>query len=129
LRSQHAANIACAATHDWSIPDDPAFHFSDDGASGSTSRREALDALVAQIQSGEAPFARVYMRDRTRLLRNSDPRARFWFEHVMEMHGVRVIYATDAECSEERTERRAARGSRRLSVPTAPAPTSDGGAP
>lgn len=98
LREQHATNIKCAVEDGWIIPDDPAFVFGDDAASGLTLDRPGLGALLAPVRSGEAPFDRIYVRDATRFLRSPDPRWRFWFENEMRKLGVRIVYATDSAC-------------------------------
>lgn len=127
LRGQHAENVECAAAHGWSIPDDPAFRFSDDGESGASAHRPGLDALLARVRSGEASFDRVYMRDVTRPVRSSDPRWRYWFEYEMERFGVRILYATDEVGAESRDEKLVASKPPRLSALAPLASTSSGG--
>lgn len=99
LRSQHEANARRAAADGFSIPDDPAYRFGDDGVSGMAETRAQLESLMSVVTSGSALFRRLYMRDRTRWGRSTDPRFIYWFEYVMAEHGVQVCYTTDAEHS------------------------------
>ena len=93
--NQHAMNAQRATVDGWRIPDQPGFRFGDDAVSGEKTARAGLDALMALVQSGQAPFRRLYVRERGRLARAFDPRFIFWFEYTLKLHGIQVCYSAD----------------------------------
>lgn len=95
VEDQHVTNAQRAKADGWEIPDRPGFRFGDDNTKGSLTNRAGLNALLEVIESGEAPFSRVYVRHRDRLARATDPRFIFWFEYHCKMHGVQVCYSVD----------------------------------
>lgn len=94
VEDQHVTNAQRAKADGWEIPDRPGFRFGDDNTKGSLTSRQGLDALRELIESGEAPFTRLYVRDRDRLARATDPRYIFWFEYHCKTHGVQVCYSS-----------------------------------
>ena len=93
LQSQHVANEQRAAADGYLIPRSPDFRFEDDDTTGVSKRRKGFDRLLQIITSGEAKFDRVYIKDRTRLGRWSDPRFGFYLEVLCEEHGVKIVYS------------------------------------
>ena len=84
-----------AETDGWVIPDAPGFRFADDNVSGRKLDRPGINALLTVIQSGRAPFERLYIREVDRLARADDPRFTQWFEYECKRHGVEVCYVKD----------------------------------
>ncbi len=105
LAEQHSTNTTRATRDGAVVPS--AYQFGDDAISGKTTSREGLDEVLELIRSGSAPFKRIYIRDRDRLARASDPRFAMWFEYECKLHGVQVCYATDAHHLEFGDERSA----------------------
>lgn len=97
VASQHAMNAQRATSDGWHIPELPAFRFGDDAVSGEKTTRAGLDPLVAVVESGQAPFRRLYVRERGRLARAFDPRFIYWFEYVCKLNGIQVCYSVDQE--------------------------------
>jgi DNA invertase Pin-like site-specific DNA recombinase len=83
---------AVAATLGYEIPDE--LVFSDDGASGLAVARPALTRLLRVVESGQASFDRLFVRDHKRLGRWSDPRMYSLFRARFEGHGVTISYAS-----------------------------------
>ena len=77
-----------AAELGYSIPDEHVFV--DNGVSGATNTRPAFDRLKEVITSAGAPFDRLYIRDRSRLGRWSDPRMYDYHAVHFEQHGVEI---------------------------------------
>lgn len=97
LKSQHMVNEQRAAKDDYVIPRSLDFRFDDDDTTGVSKRRKGFDRLLQVITSGEAKFDRVYVKDRTRLGRWSDPRFGFYLEVLCEEHGVKIVYSENKE--------------------------------
>lgn len=95
VSNQHAANTERATADGWTLPDATGFRFGDDATSGETTSRDGFDALLALVTSGQAQFDRLYIRERGRLARASDPRFIFWVEYTMHQHGILVCYSQD----------------------------------
>lgn len=93
LQSQHLGNEQRAAVDGYLIPRSVDFRFEDDDTTGISKRRKGFDRLLQVITSGEAKFDRVYVKDRTRLGRWSDPRFGFYLEVLAEEHGVKIVYS------------------------------------
>ena len=49
------------------------------------------------MESGEAPFKRLYVRERGRLARAFDPRFIYWFEYACKLNGIQVCYSVDKQ--------------------------------
>lgn len=97
VTNQHQMNAQRATSDGWRIPDEAGYRFGDDAVSGETTTRAGLDALEALVKSGEAPFKRLYVRERGRLARAYDPRFIYWFEYTCKMHGIQVCYSVDKQ--------------------------------
>lgn len=95
LVSQHETNAHRAAGDGWRVPESVEFRFTDDGDSGLSVDRPGLNALLHVVTRGQAPFSRLYVRDRERLFRGDSLELLYWFEHVMRSHGVEVRYVAD----------------------------------
>jgi|GEM_PF-4382470 hypothetical protein len=93
VQDQHVTNAERALQDGFDIPLE--LRWGDDGVSGTTTKRSGLDALLALIQSGNAPFQRLYVRDRDRLARTADPRYTFYVEFLCKLQGVQLCYTTD----------------------------------
>lgn len=93
LQSQHLGNEQRAAADGYLIPRSVDFRFEDDDTTGVSKRRKGFDRLLQVITSGEGKFDRVYVKDRTRLGRWSDPRFGFYLEVLAEEHGVKIVYS------------------------------------
>lgn len=93
LKSQHLINAQKAREDGVLIPEGREFRFEDDETSGRATAREDLDRLVSLVTSGEAPFDRVYIKDKTREGRFADPRFHFYLQVQFEKHGVRIAYS------------------------------------
>lgn len=93
VADQHALNAARAQRDGYPVPDTREYRYGDDDTSGVTTSRKDWDRLVALIESGEAPFCRLYVKDRTRLGRWSDPRQHTYWEVHFERHGVQIVYS------------------------------------
>jgi hypothetical protein len=95
LECQHAQNLAAAARDGFerseSVPD----RWDDAGWSGRGTTRPGFGALLALVESGEADFSRVYVADRTRLVRSADPRAGYELVARFARHRVEVVFVTD----------------------------------
>ncbi|HEY0779095.1 MAG TPA: recombinase family protein, partial [Gemmatirosa sp.] len=61
LDSQHEGNASAAARDDYGVPSE--YQFGDDDTSGVTTTRGGLDRLMALVESGRAPFDRVYIKN------------------------------------------------------------------
>lgn len=97
LLSQHEINVRVAKADGVLIPDTRLFRYNDDDTSGTTHSRDGFDTLLRLIESGNAPFTVLYVKDHTRLGRWKDPRDRHALEKHLEQHGVRVRYSEDAK--------------------------------
>ena len=95
VEEQLQLNKARAASEGFVIPDDPEYQFVDDGVGGLTHQREGFGRLLAAVESGAAPFSRVYVRDRTRLGRWIEPRMGFYYEVLFESNGSPIRYSDD----------------------------------
>lgn len=95
IDEQYLINKQKAAGEGFIIPDDLRFRFSDDDTSGVTKSRRGFDRLKKIIEEGEAPFERVYVKDRTRLGRWDEPRMHFYYEMHFQENGVVVRYADE----------------------------------
>lgn len=91
IAQQHARNAACAERDGYRIL--PEHCFADHGESGLAASGPALDRLVALVTRGDAPFDRLYLRDRCRLSRSPDPRDHFAWEILFEHLGVEICYS------------------------------------
>lgn len=95
IDAQHLAAAHRAQKHAFRIPAGSAFHFEDDDTAGTTRRRKGFDRLLDLVTNGEAPFKRVYVKDKTRLGRWRDPRYHTYLEVLFEQHGVTICYGED----------------------------------
>ena len=93
VQDQHASNAERALQDGFDVPLE--LRWSDDGVSGTTTKRSGLSGLLTLIESGSASFTRLYVRDRDRLARTADPRYTFYLEFLCKAHGVQVCYTTD----------------------------------
>lgn len=93
IREQQRACKAAARREGFNAPEE--FRFIDDGWSGATTERPSFQSMVDLVESGEAPFGRVYVHDRSRLGRFSDPRQHFAIEMAFRSHGIEVRYADE----------------------------------
>lgn len=93
LKSQHVINEQRAARDGYVIPRSAEYRYEDDDTTGVSKRRPGFDRLLQAITSGDAPFDRVYIKDRTRLGRWNDPRYGFFLEVLCEEHGVKLVYS------------------------------------
>lgn len=93
VNDQHRTNTTRAAKDGYVML--PECLFSDDATSGLKVSRNGLNQLLELIQSGQAPFTRLYIRDRDRLARSLDPRFVSWFEYECKRFNVQVCYSTD----------------------------------
>lgn len=84
-----------AAEDGWILHNRPEFRYGDDAISGRVLKRPGIDALLAVVQSGRAPFRRLYIREIDRLARADDPRFASWFEYECKRHGVEVVYVKE----------------------------------
>lgn len=89
---QHDLLIARAADDGYVVPDEVLFRFEDDNTTGTTTSRRGLDRLVALVETGEAPFRRIYVKDMTRFGRFDDPRYHHYLEVHLEKFGVTICY-------------------------------------
>lgn len=92
VEDQHRANRQRAERDGWTIPQ--AYCYDDDNTRGHLTSRAGLDTLNKLIETGTAPFARVYVRHRDRLARVKDPRYIFYIEYGWQKHGVQVCYSS-----------------------------------
>lgn len=97
ILGQHLVNEQRARKDDYMIPATPEFRYEDDDTTGISKRRSGFDKLLEFIRSGEAKFDRVYVKDKTRLGRWSDPRYAFFLEVLFEEHGVRIVYSENEQ--------------------------------
>lgn len=95
IEAQYLGNQRKAHEHGFTIPTSPEFRFDDDDTVGITKSRAGFDRLVEVVTSGDAPFERVYIKDKTRLGRWDDPRYHSYLEVLFETHGVRIVYCDD----------------------------------
>ncbi len=93
VKDQHLSNAERALRDGFEIPLE--HRWSDDGVSGTTTKRSGLSGLLALIESGKAGFTRLYVRDRDRLARTADPRFAFYLEFLCKANGVQMCYTTD----------------------------------
>ena len=93
VRDQHDGNTGRARRDGFTIPDSPQYRFGDDDTSGTTKSRREWDRLVQLVQSGQAPFSRVYIKDKTRFGRWTDPRFQFYWPVLFEQYGVRILFS------------------------------------
>jgi hypothetical protein len=93
IDAQHLLNEQRARKDGYIVPDRPDFRFGDDATSGVTKSRGGLDTLIALVKSDDAPFTRVYVKDKTRLGRWNDPRYHFYLQVLFEEHGVRIVFS------------------------------------
>lgn len=97
LNAQFLANQQKAASEGYQIPASSDFRFEDDETVGTTKKRQGFDRLFRLVKSGRAPFKRLYVKDKTRLGRWSDPRYHTWLEMTFELHGVQIRYCDDPD--------------------------------
>jgi hypothetical protein len=95
IDAQYHANREQAAEEGFDIPDDPRFRFSDDDTTGVTKSRQGFDRLLKMITQGDAPFTRVYVKDRTRFGRWDDLRQHYYFEVLFKDCGVVLRYSNE----------------------------------
>ena len=92
IESQHSTNARAAEGDGYHIPEGPNFRFEDNHVSGASSDRNGLDSIIDMSLSDHTPFTRLYVRDVTRWGRWDDPRERYFFEKLLERHGVTIHY-------------------------------------
>lgn len=85
-----------AAQDSYVIPDSRDFRFAENNVSGQATNRREWERLVSIVESGHAPFDRVYIKARPRFGRWKDPREHIYWELRFAKQGVRIIY-----CNEE----------------------------
>lgn len=91
IAAQHDINRRVAARDGYVIPD--YLCFSDDDTSGATTSRKGLDRLIEIIESGNAPFEAVYVRNRKRLGRWDDPGMHDYLRIHFKRHGVQLRFS------------------------------------
>ncbi|TVP42863.1 MAG: recombinase family protein, partial [Gemmatimonadales bacterium] len=74
------------------VPDDPAFRFGDNDATGANDDRNGFQRLFRIVESGSAGFSCLYIKDRSRFGRFDDIREQFAHEYRLEEKGVRIRY-------------------------------------
>jgi Site-specific recombinases, DNA invertase Pin homologs len=96
IDEQYRENCQRAREHGYLIPNDPKFRFSDNDVSGVTANRGEFQRLIQVVESGDAPFERVYVKDKTRLGRFDDPRQHTYYEMHLKMNGAPLRYSDKA---------------------------------
>lgn len=97
IDDQMAGTRERAAKEGYVIPQSPDFQYGDDNTSGRLHDRAEFNRLIALVESGDAPFTRLYVKDRSRFGRWSDPRAHHYYEFLFEKHGVLIRYCNEPE--------------------------------
>jgi hypothetical protein len=97
VEAQYVINRQRAEKDGFLIPDDPMFRFTENHVRGQAQNRKEWERLVSTIESGDAPFERVYVKARPRTGRWKDPREHVHWEFWFEKHGVPLVY-----CNQER---------------------------
>jgi hypothetical protein len=77
VEAQYAINRQRAEKDGFMIPDDPMFRFTENHVRGQAINRKQWERLVKAVESGDAPFERVYVKARPRTGRWKDPREQF----------------------------------------------------
>lgn len=91
LATQHEINRRQAARDGYVLLDE--LCFGDDDTSGVSTSRRNFDRLKALIESGEAGFDALYVRNSKRFGRWSDPGMHDYLRIHFQKHGVRLLYA------------------------------------
>lgn len=97
IDSQYHANRDQAALEGYEIPNDPRFRYSDDDTSGVLRCRAGFNRLLQVLRDGDAPFDRVYAKDRSRFGRFDDPRQHHYYEVLFKEYGVLLRYSNDPD--------------------------------
>ncbi|HEY0015533.1 MAG TPA: recombinase family protein [Longimicrobium sp.] len=97
VEAQYAITRQRAAKDGFMIPDDPMFRFTENHVRGQSTNRKEWERLVKAVESGDAPFERVYVKARPRTGRWKDPREHVHWEFWFEKHGIPLVY-----CNQER---------------------------
>ncbi|HEX5438840.1 MAG TPA: recombinase family protein [Gemmatimonadaceae bacterium] len=95
INAQYEVNARAAERDGRRIPNNTRYRFSDNATSGAAVRRKGFDRLRALVESDQAPFKYVYVKDQTRLGRFDDPRYHFYLAVLFEQHGVKILYASE----------------------------------
>lgn len=91
VEDQHAVNIKAAERDGFHIP--PHLCFSDDDTSGVTTRRKGWDQVWNIVESGNAPFERLYAVKKDRIGRFKDPGRHDYIRIHFQEHGVELRYS------------------------------------
>jgi len=91
IEAQHAINRRAAARDGYWIPDQ--LCFDDDDTSGVTTSRKGFDRLVKLIESRQAPFKVLYVRNRKRLGRWDDAGMHDFWRIYFKRHEVELRYS------------------------------------
>lgn len=94
IETQHEINRRAAARDGYHIPD--YLLFDDDDTTGASISREGFDRMVAMIESGMAPFTRVYVRNKKRFGRWDDSGMHDYYRIHFEKHKVHLRYTEGA---------------------------------
>jgi hypothetical protein len=97
LEQQYAINLERANAEGYEIPDDAAFRFSDDATSGVLHKRDEFDRLKDLVDDGDHQFDRLYVKDRSRFGRWTDPRWHYYYELWFLERGVLIRYCDEDE--------------------------------
>jgi DNA invertase Pin-like site-specific DNA recombinase len=74
------------------VPDNPAYRFPDNDATGANADRNGFQRLLRIVESGSAGFSRLYVKDRSRFGRFDDIREQFAYEYMLKQKGVEIRY-------------------------------------
>lgn len=94
LATQFQICRTAAASNRVVIPDE--YCFGDDDTTGISTRRPAFDRLVALIETGEAPFAVLYVRNKKRFGRWDDAGLHDYYRIHFQKHGVELRFVDGA---------------------------------
>ncbi|MDZ4257354.1 MAG: recombinase family protein, partial [Gemmatimonadales bacterium] len=92
IHDQHVQNAQAAERAGYHIPTGLQYRFADDDTSGITKSRKGLDRLRQTAESGEAPFERIYIKDRSRLGRFENPKRSAYLEVLFEDLAVPLFF-------------------------------------
>lgn len=90
----HQIRLCCkqASEDGMPVPDDPSYRFADNDATGANADRNDFQRMLRLVESGQAGFQRLYVKDRSRFGRFDDVRQQFSLEYMLETRGIQVRY-------------------------------------
>jgi DNA invertase Pin-like site-specific DNA recombinase len=97
IQDQTDLCVSAAVRDGYHVPEQSLFRYSENAISGAAARRPELERLTKLVESGNAPFSRVYMKARDRLGRFTDTNEHAYYLVRFKMFGVQILFLNEPE--------------------------------